>query len=43
MNNGKFDKITWDNFKKNIDTHDTYRKENYYETFPEFGELIKAK
>ena len=34
---------TWDKFKSTLSLHDSYRKENYYETFPEFGELIKAK
>lgn len=40
-NNGS--EIFWKKFLDRIEFHDNYRKENYYETFPEFGELIKAK
>lgn len=43
MNNNSSDENEWENFKTAIETHDSYRKEDYYNTFPEFGELIKAK
>ena len=43
MNNDMYDEKTWSDFKRYIDVHDKYRNENYYEIFPEFGELIKAK
>lgn len=34
---------TWNTFLSALELHDTYRKENYRETFPEFGKLINAK
>jgi len=43
MNTDNYSDKNFDRLLSHIDTHDTYRKENYYETFPEFGELIKAK
>lgn len=43
MNTNTFDNKTWEDFFNKLDLHDEYRKENYYETFPEMGELIKAK
>jgi MoaA/NifB/PqqE/SkfB family radical SAM enzyme len=43
MYSNKSDEQIWNEFKKRIDIHDKYRNENYYKTFPEFGELIKAK
>jgi MoaA/NifB/PqqE/SkfB family radical SAM enzyme len=38
---GKFDQSLWDEFKRRIDIHDQYRNQNYYKTFPEFGEIIR--
>jgi LPS O-antigen subunit length determinant protein (WzzB/FepE family) len=43
MNTDMYTEKTWSDFKRYIDVHDKYRNENYYNTFPEFGELIKAK
>ena len=43
MNTNTFDNKTWEDFFYKLGLHDNYRKENYYETFPEMGELIKAK
>jgi MoaA/NifB/PqqE/SkfB family radical SAM enzyme len=43
MNTDNYSDKNFDRLLNHIDTHDKYRKENYYETFPEFGELIKAK
>ena len=43
MKTEKYTDTWWRIFKSKIDVHDDYRKENYYETFPEMGELIKAK
>lgn len=40
IKNGKFDKTLWQEFKEKISIHDTYRKENFYETFDEFGKII---
>lgn len=41
VQDGTFTDWRWNKFKEQIDIHDAYRKENYYETFKEFGELIK--
>ena len=43
MYGNEYDEKIWNTFLSSINLHDNYRKENYYETFPEFGELIKAK
>lgn len=40
IKNGKFNKTRWEEFKKKIKVHDTHRKENFYETFSEFGKVI---
>ena len=41
VKDGTFEQWRWDNFTKEIAVHDAYRKEDYYTTFKEFGDLIK--
>ena len=43
MNVDNYKNEVWEELRQKINVHDDYRKENYYETFPEMGELIKAK
>ena len=38
---GKFDQQLWDEYKRRIDVHDQFRNQDYYKTFPEFGEIIR--
>lgn len=41
IKNGKFDTVLWEEFKRRISIHDDFRNQNYYEIFPEFGEIIR--
>lgn len=41
VSQGKFNQGLWDEYKRRIDAHDKFRNQNYYETFPEFGEIIR--
>jgi MoaA/NifB/PqqE/SkfB family radical SAM enzyme len=41
IKSGKFNQSLWDEFKRRIDVHDQYRNQDYYKTFPEFGEIIR--
>lgn len=42
IEHGKYDELNWKTFVKTIDTHDVYRSQNFYETFKEYGQLIKS-
>jgi MoaA/NifB/PqqE/SkfB family radical SAM enzyme len=41
VKDGKYNDYNWKMFKQEVDIHDNYRKENYYETFKEIGLIIK--
>ena len=41
VKDGKYNDYNWKRFKQEVDIHDNYRKENYYETFKEIGLIIK--
>jgi organic radical activating enzyme len=41
IKHGTPDMSNWSNFLKTVKIHDQYRKQNYFEIFPEFAEVIK--
>jgi MoaA/NifB/PqqE/SkfB family radical SAM enzyme len=42
ISQGTFDQELWNEFKRRIIVHDEFRNQNYYKTFPEFGEIIRS-
>ena len=42
LRNTTFSQYDWDEFCKEIDVRDRYRKESFKDTFPEYYELIKG-
>lgn len=40
MTNGKTILNYWNDFKKTVKIHDEYRNQDFYKTFPEFGDIV---